>query len=230
MSMVHASQGRLKPAGAAAAFRAGDRRRRWPRRPCPTPRWTGTHWSPTTTASATRSRRCFRSSSDYNERVREPGGFRLHIAASERDWATSGQARPLPARTRHSTKTAAARRRRLTLTTIRSHDQYNTTIYGLDDRYRGITGRRDVIFIHPQDLAERGLEHGDRIDVEVTRQRRQATRGARLHRRGLRDRRGLGGDVLPGGQCADRAGQPRPALRHAGLQVGAGARARRRHA
>ena len=51
------------------------------------------------------------------------------------------------------------------LTTIRSHDQYNTTIYGLDDRYRGITGRRDVVFIHPQDLARLELAEGDRIDV-----------------------------------------------------------------
>ena len=37
----------------------------------------------------------------------------------------------------------------------------------MDDRYRGISGRRDVIFIHPQDLADRGLHHGDRIDVEA---------------------------------------------------------------
>jgi anaerobic selenocysteine-containing dehydrogenase len=53
----------------------------------------------------------------------------------------------------------------LMLTTIRSHDQYNTTIYGLNDRYRGVTGRRDVIFMHANDLAARGLRHGDRIDV-----------------------------------------------------------------
>ena len=53
----------------------------------------------------------------------------------------------------------------LTLTTIRSHDQYNTTIYGLDDRYRGITGRRDVVFANAEDLAALGLHHGDLIDV-----------------------------------------------------------------
>ena len=53
----------------------------------------------------------------------------------------------------------------LVLTTIRSHDQYNTTIYGLDDRYRGITGRRDVVFVHAQDLARLELAEGDRIDV-----------------------------------------------------------------
>jgi len=55
----------------------------------------------------------------------------------------------------------------LTLTTIRSHDQYNTTLYGLNDRYRGITGRRDVVFVNQRDLASRGLKHGDRVDITV---------------------------------------------------------------
>ncbi len=103
----------------------------------------------------------------FNERVRVPGGFRLPIPATEREWATPDRRAqfllssgldedgPDPANA-------------LTLTTIRSHDQYNTTIYSMNDRYRGITGRRDVIFIHPDDLAARGLSHGDRIDVEAT--------------------------------------------------------------
>jgi len=55
----------------------------------------------------------------------------------------------------------------LALTTIRSHDQYNTTMYGLNDRYRGITGRRDVIFVNENDLSKRGLSHGDLVDVTV---------------------------------------------------------------
>jgi anaerobic selenocysteine-containing dehydrogenase len=55
----------------------------------------------------------------------------------------------------------------LKLTTLRSHDQYNTTIYGLDDRYRGIFGRRDVVFVNAEDLVARGLEHGSVIDVEA---------------------------------------------------------------
>jgi anaerobic selenocysteine-containing dehydrogenase len=50
---------------------------------------------------------------------------------------------------------------------VRSHDQYNTTIYGKNDRYRGITGRRDVIFVNASDLAARGLEHGDLVDIEA---------------------------------------------------------------
>jgi anaerobic selenocysteine-containing dehydrogenase len=60
-----------------------------------------------------------------------------------------------------------ADREALTLTTIRSHDQYNTTIYGMNDRYRGITGRRDVVFVNEHDLASRGLKHGDLVDITV---------------------------------------------------------------
>ena len=55
----------------------------------------------------------------------------------------------------------------LTLTTIRSHDQYNTTLYSLNDRYRGITGRRDVVFMNESDLSKRGLSHGDQVDIVV---------------------------------------------------------------
>ncbi len=53
------------------------------------------------------------------------------------------------------------------LATVRSHDQYNTTIYGFDDRYRGITGRRDVLFLNEEDLSARNLQHGDLVDVEA---------------------------------------------------------------
>jgi anaerobic selenocysteine-containing dehydrogenase len=55
----------------------------------------------------------------------------------------------------------------LRLTTIRSHDQYNTTIYGMDDRYRGVFGRRDVILMNQADLASHGLAHGDKVTVET---------------------------------------------------------------
>lgn len=51
------------------------------------------------------------------------------------------------------------------LVTLRSHDQYNTTIYAMDDRYRGVFGRRDVLFMNEQDMAAQGLEHGDRVDI-----------------------------------------------------------------
>jgi anaerobic selenocysteine-containing dehydrogenase len=54
---------------------------------------------------------------------------------------------------------------RLLLQTIRSHDQYNTTIYGLDDRYRGISNGRRVVFVHRADLAQLALVDGDVVDV-----------------------------------------------------------------
>ncbi|SQC93358.1 putative oxidoreductase [Cedecea neteri] len=54
-----------------------------------------------------------------------------------------------------------------TLQTLRSHDQYNTTIYGLDDRYRGVYGQREVLFIHPDDMGELGLNDGDKVDIET---------------------------------------------------------------
>ena len=89
------------------------------------------------------------------------------MAATQRVWLTaSGKAefKPLPA-LRESL--SASGEPILRLATIRSHDQYNTSIYGMDDRYRGIFGRRDVVFVHPADLEANGLEHGDTIDVET---------------------------------------------------------------
>jgi anaerobic selenocysteine-containing dehydrogenase len=52
-----------------------------------------------------------------------------------------------------------------TLATVRSHDQYNTTIYGMDDRYRSVFGQRRVVFIHPDDLKHIGMEAGDWVDI-----------------------------------------------------------------
>ena len=54
---------------------------------------------------------------------------------------------------------------RLILQTIRSHDQFNTTIYGLNDRYRGISAGRRVVFVNPADLRELGVSDGDRVDL-----------------------------------------------------------------
>ncbi|MDQ0323910.1 molybdopterin-dependent oxidoreductase alpha subunit [Pararhizobium capsulatum DSM 1112] len=103
---------------------------------------------------------------EFNTRVRKPGGFRLDVAASSRRWNThNGKANfllspDLTENLQRSTEGA------LVLTTIRSHDQYNTTIYGFDDRYRGVFGRRDVVFMNAEDLAARGLKDGDWIDVQ----------------------------------------------------------------
>ncbi|MGE8129378.1 FdhF/YdeP family oxidoreductase [Methylobacterium sp. NPDC080182] len=107
----------------------------------------------------------------YNTRVRKPRGFMLRNLAAERVFETvTGRATfsadALPVETEHQ----AARKTRDTyvLQTFRSHDQYNTTIYGLDDRYRGVYGERRVIFAHPDDLAEIRDRLGDRVDVVGT--------------------------------------------------------------
>ena len=102
---------------------------------------------------------------DFNQRVREPGGFRLYVGASVRDWGEGGKARFLVSPGLNQDLRLQGEGV-LTLTTVRSHDQYNTTIYGYSDRYRGVEGRRDVVFMSADDLRERGLAHGDRIDIE----------------------------------------------------------------
>ena len=54
-----------------------------------------------------------------------------------------------------------------TLLTTRSHDQYNTTIYGMDDRYRGVFGQRRVVFIHADDIRQLGMKDGDWVDIQT---------------------------------------------------------------
>ncbi|TWF58857.1 FdhF/YdeP family oxidoreductase [Neorhizobium alkalisoli] len=104
---------------------------------------------------------------DFNKRVRVRGGFRLDVPASYREWRTaSGKANFLVA-CGLDEDPRLKDPETLVLATMRSHDQYNTTVYGLDDRYRGVFGRRDVIFISGADLDARGLKEGDRIDVHA---------------------------------------------------------------
>ena len=99
---------------------------------------------------------------DMNRRVREPGGFVLPNGARTRDFPTpSGRARF----TRHPLPPAALEPGQLLLMTLRSHDQFNTTVYSLDDRYRGIRGDRRVVFLNEDDVAEAGLEPDQRVDL-----------------------------------------------------------------
>ncbi|MCJ2084907.1 FdhF/YdeP family oxidoreductase [Methylobacterium sp. E-005] len=107
----------------------------------------------------------------YNSRVRKPRGFKLRNLAAERVFETDTgranfSAEALPVETEHQ----AARKTSDTyvLQTFRSHDQYNTTIYGLDDRYRGVYGERRVVFAHPDDLAEIRDRLGERVDIVGT--------------------------------------------------------------
>lgn len=103
---------------------------------------------------------------DFNQRCEIPGGFYLGNAAAELKFTTpSGKAEfssaELP-QLRQGENSAI-----FTLQTLRSHDQYNTTIYGLDDRYRGVFGQREVLFIHPDDIQQLGFSEGDFVDIET---------------------------------------------------------------
>jgi molybdopterin-dependent oxidoreductase alpha subunit len=100
---------------------------------------------------------------DYNARVRLPDGFQLpHPPRDTREFHTpTGKANFAV----HPLRWVPVPPGRVVLQTLRSHDQYNTTIYGLDDRYRGVKGGRRVIFINPADVAAFGLEGGDRVNL-----------------------------------------------------------------
>jgi molybdopterin-dependent oxidoreductase alpha subunit len=100
---------------------------------------------------------------DYNKRVRIPGGFYLPNGARERKFNTvNGKANftvnPVPSR-----KVADGH---LILMTIRTHDQYNTTIYGMDDRYRGILNERRVLLLNEKDMKERGLKNKQVVNIK----------------------------------------------------------------
>src|SRR6266404_17185 len=99
---------------------------------------------------------------DYNQRVRRPGGFYLPNPIRRREFKTpDGRA--------HFTINEMARidlkPGQFLMMTMRSHDQFNTTIYGLDDRYRGIRNGRRVVFLNPEDISRSGLQDGQTVDL-----------------------------------------------------------------
>jgi molybdopterin-dependent oxidoreductase alpha subunit len=100
---------------------------------------------------------------DFNARARHPHGFRIAQPARDRAFQTpSDRAEfslaPLP----DDVDPGAGR---LTLATVRSHDQFNTSIYSNDDRYRGLKGIRTVVFMNEDDMRDRGLDEFDLVDV-----------------------------------------------------------------
>ncbi|MDB5433192.1 MAG: CbbBc protein [Caulobacter sp.] len=102
---------------------------------------------------------------DYNERIKTPGGFRLPLPHADRVWKTASGKAQFLLPTGEERDPQRGDKAVMLLTTLRSHDQYNTTIYGMNDRYRGVSGRRDVVFANPHDLAAAGISEGDRIDL-----------------------------------------------------------------
>ncbi|WP_338676055.1 FdhF/YdeP family oxidoreductase [Streptomyces sp. SCSIO 30461] len=100
---------------------------------------------------------------DFNRRIARPGGFTLpHAPRDERRFPTAtGKANFTAAPVEYPRLPEG----RLLLQTLRSHDQYNTTIYGLDDRYRGIRGGRRVVLVHPADARALGFDDGAYVDL-----------------------------------------------------------------
>ena len=154
---------------------------------------------------------------DYNVRVRQPGGFYLGNSVRDRRFETkSGKA--------HFHVTEIAKHDlsggRLLMTTIRSHDQYNTTVYALDDRYRGIENGRRIVFMNgrrhegPQADGRHGGRHHE------PQQRRHRAHRESLVRGSVSDPTRQRGDVLPGGQRPRLARERREALGSAGVEIG----------
>ncbi|QZY29515.1 FdhF/YdeP family oxidoreductase [Nocardioides coralli] len=100
---------------------------------------------------------------DYQARIDQPGGFVLpHPPRDSRTFPTDVERAKFsvsPIEVLHVPEG------RLLLQTLRSHDQFNTTIYGLDDRYRGVSGGRRVVFVHPDDIEALGLSAGATVDL-----------------------------------------------------------------
>jgi molybdopterin-dependent oxidoreductase alpha subunit len=100
---------------------------------------------------------------DYNRKVRGRNGFQLpHPPRDNREFRTASGKANFAVNDLHWPRIPQGR---LLLQTLRSHDQYNTTIYGLDDRYRGIHNGRRVVLVHPDDIAEFGFADGDLVDL-----------------------------------------------------------------
>jgi molybdopterin-dependent oxidoreductase alpha subunit len=104
---------------------------------------------------------------DYNRRIREPGGFHLPVPPRDLVWNTpTGRANFLifdNVAEDLSRDDASV----LRLATLRSHNQYNTTVYGLDDRYRGVFGGRMVVFMNEADMKARGISADALVDIEA---------------------------------------------------------------
>jgi molybdopterin-dependent oxidoreductase alpha subunit len=105
--------------------------------------------------------------SNFNERIKNPGGFDRPLPARERKWATkNGKANFIvPRSLSEDPDVPHCREGVLTLITVRSNDQFNTTVYGYNDRLRGIHGTRMVILMNEADMKERSISEGMQVDL-----------------------------------------------------------------
>ena len=147
----------------APAGRRSTSSARSPRRPCPAARSRGATFRADYSAIRRSIARVVPDCAAYDEKVDQPGGFVLpHPPRDSRTFPTkAGKA----IFTASPIEVLQVPEGRLLLQTIRSHDQFNTTIYGLSDRYRGIEGGRRVVFLHRDDITALGFAEGDLVDI-----------------------------------------------------------------
>ena len=160
---------------------------------------------------------------DYNARMFEPGGFYRGNGAHERIWKTDSGKAVITTPDRLNSLGFEDAPGRYRLVTMRSNDQFNTTIYGYSDRFRGIEGTRDVLLMNPDDIAEAGFENGQTVtlvgDAEDGRDRRLPGLTLTAYKLPRGDDRVL----LSRMQRADRGQPARHAVEDAGIQVHSGA-------
>ena len=163
MGMVHASKGSLKPPAAGllseTAIICGlARRTLGPKNRVPWEDFSADYGN-----IRDRIARVIPGFEDFNTRIKQPGGFALpHGPRDSRAFPTATGKANFSVNALTAPQVPPGR---LLLQTLRSHDQYNTTIYGLDDRYRGIMDGRRVVLLHPEDAAEHGLDEGGYTDL-----------------------------------------------------------------
>ena len=106
---------------------------------------------------------------DMSRRMWEPGGFHRQLAARERTWNTAtGKANFItPETLATDIDTPVEQRDIVQLITLRSNDQFNTTVYGYDDRFRGVHGTRMVVLMHRNDIARFGLNERDMVTLST---------------------------------------------------------------
>ncbi|TRC77754.1 FdhF/YdeP family oxidoreductase [Mesorhizobium sp. WSM4310] len=103
---------------------------------------------------------------DFNKRLFQPGGFARPLPARERKWVTkTGKANFITPHRLFPEFSTSGRADVLHLSTLRSNDQFNTTIYGYSDRFRGVEGTRRVVFMNGEDISRLGFVDGEHIDV-----------------------------------------------------------------
>ncbi len=167
LSTIHGSLGKRKPAspdllsevaivaGIAKATLAPNPRVRWDD-------WTGDYSLVRDLIEATWPDKF----ADFNKRLFTPGGFYRGSAARERQWKTESGKAQFTSPEVLSALGKVPHDDEMTLITLRSNDQFNTTIYGFSDRLRGLEGSRDILLINPEEMARHGLAEGQMVMVE----------------------------------------------------------------